>query len=437
MIENEEKEQYENEYEENEEYIDENNEETNQTDLIENQNNIEPIIEPPKESKNAIDDYKKICVKSYTGLNNTILFQLRTDQLNIFLHSLTLKDINALSKIISKYYYFKHIQLGPYDPSKDHSLTSKKSKENNNINNLENNQSKSKKQSDNEYSKMLNQISISISKNLSLSSNIVALSLTNLKFTNEISKTLSTGIIKNKSLQALQINKCKISLDNYEILLKGLLTHESLEYLDLGYNNFNDKFGNMISRVIARQTQRRDQIVWAYGLRNEKPSNDEYTLGLISLSLQGNNLSELSADCISNSLGYDQYIRSIDLSNNNFEKDDCKKFIRMMRKNNSLLTLDMQNNPGYDEEIHARVVMKMSKNIKFLYQQFVNGELSQEEFENLKSFVDESFFDVDIPQEIIETYNSNFPPEDDKKDDENEKEEYKEEYKEEEKEDDN
>ena len=435
MIENEEKEQYENEYEENEEYIDENNEETNQTDLIENQNNIEPIIEPPKESKNAIDDYKKICVKSYTGLNNTILFQLRTDQLNIFLHSLTLKDINALSKIISKYYYFKHIQLGPYDPSKDHSLTSKKSKENNNINNLENNQSKSKKQSDNEYSKMLNQISISISKNLSLSSNIVALSLTNLKFTNEISKTLSTGIIKNKSLQALQINKCKISLENYEILLKGLLTHETLEFLDLGYNNFNDKFGNMISRVIARQTQRRDQIVWAYGLRNEKPSNNEYTLGLISLSLQGNNLSELSADCISNSLGYDQYIRSIDLSNNNFEKDDCKKFIRMMRKNNSLLTLDMQNNPGYDEEIHARVVMKMSKNIKFLYQQFVNGDLTQEEFENLKSFVDESFFDVDIPQEIIETYNSNFPPEDDKKDDENENE--KEEFKEEEKEDEN
>jgi hypothetical protein len=79
--------------------------------------------------------------------------------------------------------------------------------------------------------------------------------------------------------------------------------------------------------------------------------------------------------------------------------------------------------------------MKMSKNIKFLYQQFVNGELSQDEFENLKSFVDESFFDVDIPQEIIETYNSNFPPEDDKKDDENENE--KEEFKEEEKEDEN
>ena len=423
--------EYQNEYDENEEYMEQNEEEINQTDLNENQNNLEQIIEPPIDSKKAIEDYKKICVKTYTSPNNIIIFQLRSEQLNIYLNTLSLKDINAFSKIISKYNYFKHIQLGPFDPSKGDPSTSKKSKDNYNFEN----QSKNKKQIENENQKMLIQISTSISKNLSLSPNIVTLSLTNIKFTNEISKILSNGILKNKSLQALQINNSKISLENYEILLKGLLTHESLEYLDLGYNEFNDKYGNMIARAIARQTQRRDQIIWAYGLRNEKPSNNEYTLGLISLSLQGNNLSELSADCLSNSLGYDQYIRSIDLSNNNFSKDDCKKFIRMMRKNNSLLTLDMQNNPGYDEEIHARVVMKMSKNIKYLYQQYINGDFSQEEFENLKSFVDESFFDVDIPQEIIETYNSNFPPEDDKKDDENENE--KEEFKEEEKEDEN
>ena len=42
-------------------------------------------------------------------------------------------------------------------------------------------------------------------------------------------------------------------------------------------------------------------------------------------------------------------------------------FIKIMRKNNVLLNLDLQNNPGYDEEIHARIVMKMSKNIKILY----------------------------------------------------------------------
>ena len=273
--------QYQNEYDENEEYMEQNEEEINQTDLNENQNNLEQIIEPPIDSKKAIEDYKKICVKTYTSPNNIIIFQLRSEQLNIYLNTLSLKDINAFSKIISKYNYFKHIQLGPFDPSKGDPSTSKKSKDNYNFEN----QSKNKKQIENENQKMLIQISTSISKNLSLSPNLVTLSLTYIKFTNEISKILSNGILKNKSLQALQINNSKITLENYEILLKGLLTHESLEYLDLGYNEFNDKYGNMIARAIARQTQRRDQIIWAYGLRNEKPSNNEYTLGFIPLNL--------------------------------------------------------------------------------------------------------------------------------------------------------
>ena len=51
--------------------------------------------------------------------------------------------------------------------------------------------------------------------------------------------------------------------------------------------------------------------------------------------------------------------------------------------------------------------MKMSKNIIYLYQQFQNGEYTEEEFENLKEFIDISFFDVDIPQEIVDYYNGN------------------------------
>jgi len=82
-----------------------------------------------------------------------------------------------------------------------------------------------------------------------------------------------------------------------------------------------------------------------------------------------------------------------------------------MRKNNTLLTLDLRNNPGYDENIHSRLVMKMSKNIHFLYQQYQNGSYSEEEFENLKDYIEISFFDVDIPQEIVEFYNQNLPEE--------------------------
>ena len=81
----------------------------------------------------------------------------------------------------------------------------------------------------------------------------------------------------------------------------------------------------------------------------------------------------------------------------------------MMRKNMSLLTIDLRNNPGYDEYIHSRIVMKMAKNMRYLYQQYKKGEFSEEEFENFKEFIDATFFDVDIPQDIVEFYNNNLP----------------------------
>ena len=83
-------------------------------------------------------------------------------------------------------------------------------------------------------------------------------------------------------------------------------------------------------------------------------------------------------------------------------------FIKIMRKNNVILNIDLQNNPGYDEDIHTRIVMKMSKNIKILYSKYLNDEFREEEFNEIKGFINQSFFDVDIPEKIIEVYNSNF-----------------------------
>ena len=81
----------------------------------------------------------------------------------------------------------------------------------------------------------------------------------------------------------------------------------------------------------------------------------------------------------------------------------------MMRKNLALLTIDLRGNPGYDDYLHSRLVMKMAKNMRYLYQQYKKGEFSEEEFENFKEFIDATFFDVDIPQEIVEFYNNNLP----------------------------
>ena len=357
----------------------------------------------------AIDECQKLYAKNCVKPNQYVLNQLKKEKLNIYLNYLKGKDLAIIGKILNKFFYFKHIELSPCDPEKDDCSRKKKNRLKeipstqtgyNKITKLKNSLEKEKIQN-------ISKILMSISRYMSLSDNIISLSLNSITITKESARYLAQGLYDNKTIQGLNINFSIISLESYEILLKSLLKHEMLKYLDLSNNNFSDKYGEMVALIISTQSQRRDQMLWASGLRNEAPQINESSKGLVSINLRGNKLSNYSAECLSKALSHDQYIRIIDLSENNLDNSACKKFIHMMRKNNILLTVDLRENPGYDEAIYQRMIMKMSKNIRYLYQQFQNGEYTEEEFENLKEFIDISFFDVDIPQEIVDYYNGN------------------------------
>ena len=53
-----------------------------------------------KENQKAIEDYKKICAKTYASPSTQIISQLRSDTLNLFLENFELKGINAIVKIL-------------------------------------------------------------------------------------------------------------------------------------------------------------------------------------------------------------------------------------------------------------------------------------------------------------------------------------------------
>ena len=217
----------------------------------------------------------------------------------------------------------------------------------------------------------------------------------NFTIESKLAQNLSYGIINNNSIKKFRVNNCKMDIQTYEILLKGLFNHPEISELDLQKNDLGDKYGNMIGRIISRQTDRRDQVIWSFALRNEFPKDKNYKNGLIFINLNGNNLSSYSADCITTALASDQYVRSIILSNNKFEVDDCKKFIYMLRRNMTLLNIDLSSNPGYSDNIQKRLIIKMAKNIK-------------EEFENYKKYINSKlFFKIDIPEDVVENYNSN------------------------------
>ena len=344
---------------------------------------------------------KKLYQKFFTNPNSLLLIQIKQENLNLALSNLSLNDILIINEIFKKYFYFKQIDIIPYASIKSEYSNLKKHKTKQE--NIRENKEKQEK-----LKEKINKIFIGLSKHLSLTNNLLSLTISNFELYSKNVLLISKGLSTNKSLQILKISHCLIQLNSFEDLIKSLYIHPCLSYLDLSNNNLTDKYGLIISKLITKHAQRRDQIIWSYGLRNEKPPLNA-KMGLISLNLSGNKLGNESADYITKVLGTDQYMRAVYLNNNKIGNESCKKIIYMMRKNLSLLTIDLRGNIGYDDYIHSRLVMKMAKNMRYLYQQYKKGEFSEEEFENFKDFIDATFFDVDIPQEIVEFYNNNLP----------------------------
>ena len=355
-----------------------------------------------KDIKIPLYDYAlKLYKNFFAQPNQFLLNQLKGENLSLILNNLSPTDILILNEIFNKYFIFKQIEILPYTSLKQEITNNKKNK-------LIKDNIKENKEKQVKLKEKIDKLFIGISKHLTLSNNLISLSISNFELYSKYTLLISKGLSTNKSLKSLKISNCLIQLTSFETLIKSLFNHQNISNLDLSNNNLSDKFGNIISKLITKQAQRRDQIIWSYGLRNENPPSN-YKTGLISLNLSGNKLSNESAECLIKVLSSDQYLRAVHLNNNKITNEFCKRFIYMMRKNMSLLTIDLRNNPGYDEYIHSRIVMKMAKNMRYLYQQYKKGEFSEEEFENFKEFIDATFFDVDIPQDIVEFYNNNLP----------------------------
>ena len=355
-----------------------------------------------KDIKIPLYDYAlKLYKNFFAQPNQFLLNQLKGENLSLILNNLSPTDILILNEIFNKYFAFKQIEILPYTSLKQEITNNKKNK-------LIKDNIKENKEKQVKLKEKIDKLFIGISKHLTLSNNLISLSISNFELYSKYTLLISKGLSTNKSLKSLKISNCLIQLTSFETLIKSLFNHQNISNLDLSNNNLSDKFGNIISKLITKQAQRRDQIIWSYGLRNENPPSN-YKTGLISINLSGNKLSNESAECLIKVLSSDQYLRAVHLNNNKITNEFCKRFIYMMRKNMSLLTIDLRNNPGYDEYIHSRIVMKMAKNMRYLYQQYKKGEFSEEEFENFKEFIDATFFDVDIPQDIVEFYNNNLP----------------------------
>jgi hypothetical protein len=68
-----------------------------------------------KECSEAIDRYKKICVKISANPHQGFISTLKGENLNIYLDNYNVRDIHVINKVIGGFFYFKQIFLSPFD----------------------------------------------------------------------------------------------------------------------------------------------------------------------------------------------------------------------------------------------------------------------------------------------------------------------------------
>ena len=351
----------------------------------------------------AIEYYRKLCVKNYTHTNTQIVNLLKAENTNIYLDSYNFKEISILGKVLVNFSYMKSIVLSPTDPVK-----SSQNKNSNIINNLnkpnrsqhkhaksEKEANKAKREEEQNFKAKIEVITTSLSKHLSNTTELKSLKIFNFNFNEEIMNTLSTGLKENNSIQNLIVNTCTFNNNIFDKFCESLLNHMALEYFDISNNNLSDKSGSSIGRIITRHNQRRDQVIWMYGLRNEKPLNTDFAKGLTSINISNNNLSNSACSDLVYALSNDNYIRKLVLKNNSINEEGCKNFSRLLRTNNSLLNIDLRNNPGFNvEEIRMKIYMKLANNIKAAMMK----DMTKEEKNNLSKMINFNYFDVEIPE---------------------------------------
>lgn len=115
-------------------------------------------------------------------------------------------------------------------------------------------------------------------------------------------------------------------------------------------NNIPDEFGSLIVRIIQAQTEKRDNIIWVYGLRNEYPDHIDQ-IGVKSVILRRNKLGKNFMKSLTRWVVYDDYMRHIDLCYNKIDSESAKNFLSKLQSNNSLVSLEMRGNSCYTENI--------------------------------------------------------------------------------------
>ncbi len=156
-----------------------------------------------------------------------------------------------------------------------------------------------------------------------------------------------------------------IPLREFDRLAKSMAQACELESIEFSHDRLVDDFGPLFRRIVAAHSERRDEVVWAYGLRGERPEGIGYRKGLSELVLTNNKFGDGFVRELVRAISYDTYLLKLDLRSNRVDKLGVAEAVSTLDQNKSLVNLDLRDNPGYDPVICASKISKrLVANIK-------------------------------------------------------------------------
>jgi hypothetical protein len=176
-----------------------------------------------------------------------------------------------------------------------------------------------------------------------------ALDISNSLLTSRFFTYLSDALLHNSALQELYLDHCKISDEAVRVLSKGLRGRQGLKALSLQDNEVRCLGASHLARLLGCAGSRWTRSFGGYRALSYGPG-----VGLEYLALTGNSIASGGAKALSEALmGYDDTLQTLSLDRNRIDDWGAGWFAMVVRNNNVLRCLNLNDNPvgpdGIDE----------------------------------------------------------------------------------------
>lgn len=123
--------------------------------------------------------------------------------------------------------------------------------------------------------------------------------------------------------------------------MPSLTTSMHIEEINLAANDFDDDYAYMLNKLISSHQEAKDEIIWKYGLRSERPPIACMN-SLKKLNLSHNRLTVKTVRVINRSIKSDNYCRALSLRANDLDSESVTELYDALKDNGSMFNLDLR-----------------------------------------------------------------------------------------------